>query len=58
MNLPLDPVMMLSVINTMLRDKYDSLEKLCEDNNLNIDDITKKLQSIDYSYNRDLNQFK
>ena len=58
MNLPLDPVMLLSVINTNLRDRYSSLAALCEDNNLDIEEIKKKLQSIDYTYNEELNQFK
>lgn len=58
MNLPLDPVMLLSVINTNLRDRYPSLTALCEDNNLDIEEIKKKLQSIDYTYNEELNQFK
>ena len=31
MELPKDPVMLLSVINTELRDKYPSLDALCED---------------------------
>ena len=31
MNLPRDPFLLLSVINTALRDKYTSFEALCED---------------------------
>ena len=30
MNLPKDPVMLLSYLNTQLRDNYDSLEALCD----------------------------
>ena len=32
--LPTDPIMLLSVVNTKLRDRYDSLEALCEDMNV------------------------
>lgn len=31
MELPKDPVMLLSVVNTKLRDYYTSLDALCED---------------------------
>ena len=31
MNLPKDPVMLLSYLNTQLRDNYDSLEALCDE---------------------------
>ena len=31
LNLPKDPVMLLSVINTKLRDRYPSLDALCDD---------------------------
>ena len=30
MNLPKDPVMLMSYLNTQLRDNYDSLEALCD----------------------------
>ena len=58
MNLPKDPVMLLSYLNTQLRDNYDSLEALCDA--LDADQTTRKatLAGIDYHYNRELNQFK
>lgn len=55
--LPNDPVILLSVINTWLRDKYSSLEQLCEDNEVNIDEINSKLEEIDYRYSEEKNQF-
>ncbi len=58
MNLPNDPVILLSVINTLLRDKYDSLEMLCDDYNISVDDIKNKLSPIGYNYNDTQNQFK
>lgn len=56
-NIPNNPMMLLSYINTKLRDDYSSLQLLCEDLELNTEDITSKLSSIGYSYNKDLNRF-
>ena len=55
--LPNDPVMLLSYINTQLRDKYGSLEELCEDMDADADEIQSKLAAIDYVYNSELNKF-
>lgn len=57
MTLPKDPVMLLSLINTKLRDFNSSLDDFCKENNLNEDEIKKKLEMIDYHYNEDTNQF-
>ena len=46
--LPKDPVMLLSVINTKLRDDYPDLETLCEDLEINQKETEKVLESIDY----------
>lgn len=56
-NIPNDPMMLLSFINTKLRDEYANLQLLCDDLELNLSDITKKLSSIDYLYNEELNRF-
>ncbi|MFI3207272.1 MAG: DUF4250 domain-containing protein [Clostridia bacterium] len=58
MNLPNDPIMLLSVINTKLRDEYSSLEKLCEDLGIDQSELVAKLKSIDYDYIKEINQFK
>lgn len=50
MELPKDPVMLLSVINTELRDKYPSLDALCEDREITKTSITDTLKGIDYEY--------
>lgn len=57
-NLPKDPVMLLSVVNTNLRDYYSSLEELCEAKDISIDDLTGKLSTIGYEYDKASNQFK
>lgn len=57
MTLPKDPVMLLSLINTKLRDFNSSLDDFCKENNLNEDEIKKKLEMIDYHYDECKNKF-
>ena len=57
MTLPKDPVMLLSLINTKLRDFNYSLDDFCKENDLNEDEIKEKLEMIDYHYNEERNQF-
>ena len=58
MNFPKDPVMLLSVVNTALRDYYKSFDALVEDNEVDVDDIIARLASIDYHYDSSQNRFK
>ena len=55
--LPEAPVMLLSVINLKLRDFYPSFEALCEDLDVDADEITKKLAALDYHYDAAQNRF-
>ena len=55
--LPQDPIMLYSVINTKLRDFYPSLESLCEDMELNEEELKEKLSSAGFEYNKERNQF-
>ncbi len=55
--LPQDPVMLLSVINTKLRDFYSSLSILCEEMGIQETELVNKLSTIDYSYDAESNQF-
>ena len=57
MTLPKDPVMLLSLINTKLRDYNSSLDDFCKENDLNKETIKEKLSMIDYHYNEERNQF-
>ena len=57
MNIPNDPMILLSFINTQLRDFYDSLEAFCEAADADADAIRQKLSSIDYEYDPVQNQF-
>ena len=56
-NLPKDPIMLLSFINMKLRDYYPSLDVLCEDMNLDKDDLIEKLQKAGFEYNSENNKF-
>lgn len=56
-SLPKDPMVLLSFINTKLRDDYPSLDELCSSLYVNADDIKSKLASIDYSYDAEKNRF-
>lgn len=56
-NLPQDPFILLSYINTMLRDRYSSLDELCEDMDIDVDDLTARLAMIEVEYNPELNKF-
>lgn len=55
--LPNDPVMLLSYINTQLRDHYSSLDELCSSLVTKKSDIENKLNLIDYYYDSVRNQF-
>lgn len=55
--LPRDPVMLLSVVNTKLRDYYSTLDVLCEDMRVDKQELIGKLEMIDYTYDAGSNQF-
>ncbi|MCD8148525.1 MAG: DUF4250 domain-containing protein [Clostridiales bacterium] len=58
MSLPKDPVMLLSVVNTQLRDRYPSLSELAADHMTDADEIIKSLRAIGYSYDEENHQFR
>lgn len=55
--LPQDPVILLSYLNTKLRDQYHSLEALCDDLQADAGEITEKLKGVGYDYDPQRNQF-
>lgn len=55
--LPNDPVMLLSYVNTQLRDFYPSLEELCGAFSAEKEELLEKLRSIGYEYDAGLNKF-
>lgn len=57
MNIPNDPAILLSFVNTKLRDFYGSFDEMCEDMQLDKKIIEDKLQRIGYEYKEERNQF-
>ncbi len=56
--LPKDPIMLLSVINMKLRDFYPTLEALCDDLDINQEELTDALKAIGVEYMPEINQFR
>ena len=54
----IDPTILLSIMNTKLRDQYASLEILCDDLEITKEYVLNKLIVIGYNYNEKENQFK
>lgn len=55
--LPNDPIMLMSVVNTKLRDQYSSFDALCDDMGADKQEIIDKLASVGYKYDKELNKF-
>jgi hypothetical protein len=55
--LPKDPVILLSYVNTKLRDEFSSLDELCAALDADQTELTKTLDALDYHYNAEKNQF-
>lgn len=53
--LPKDPILLLSVVNTKLRDYYPSLDALCDDMDVSREVLEEKLGMIDYRYDAEKN---
>ncbi|MFI3170579.1 MAG: DUF4250 domain-containing protein [Faecalibacterium sp.] len=58
MPIPNDPILLLSYLNTQLRDKYPSLAALCDDLQLDCTALCEKIASVGYEYHPTQNQFK
>jgi hypothetical protein len=55
--LPKNPILLLSIVNTKLRDFYSSLDELCQDLDESKDEIIDILAGCGYIYDKELNQF-
>ena len=53
-----DPMILLSYINTQLRDNYSSLKELCQAMDLDEDQIKKTLSDIGFEYEPEQNCFR
>lgn len=56
-HLPNDPAMLLSFVNTQLRDNYPSFSEFVATFHADAAAITEKLKMIDYEYDKTQNQF-
>ena len=57
MQLPSDPIMLMSVINMQLRDRYSNLNELCDDMNLNKSELLTKLKNVGFEYDEENRKF-
>ena len=57
MDLPKDPAILVSVLNTKLRDFYPSLDALCDDLEADKAELLSRCGMIGYEYNTERNQF-
>lgn len=55
--LPRDPVMLLSYVNTQLRDRDTSLDALCDREEADRDALCAALREIGYEYDAAQNRF-
>ncbi|MDE7166873.1 MAG: DUF4250 domain-containing protein [Bacteroidaceae bacterium] len=55
--LPQDPMLLYSVVNMMLRDRYNSLDELCDDLNVNRAQLEKRLAEVGFEYSASNNKF-
>ncbi len=53
-----DNFLLLSLVNTKLRDNYSDLAELCEEEGYEMDELCARLAEIGYSYNEEENAFK
>lgn len=56
-NLPTDPMMLFSYINTKLRDQYTSLDELCADLHIDRTTLEATLAAAGFEYNPVQNKF-
>ena len=56
--LPQDPIILLSYVNTQLRDRFSSLEPFCEEQEISTAELISKLDKAGFQYIPELNQFR
>ncbi|MDY6099333.1 MAG: DUF4250 domain-containing protein [Bacteroidaceae bacterium] len=56
-DIPSDPLMLLSFVNTKLRDQYASLDTLCDDLQLNRQELQRRLSEVGFEYDPGQNRF-
>ena len=56
--LPKDPMILLSWVNTRLRDEYASLDALCVDQDADRAYLERKLEAAGFVYDPEQNRFR
>lgn len=54
---PKDPAMLMSWANMKLRDCYGSLDELCDDLEIDRNELESKLNAAGFEYDKELNKF-
>lgn len=54
---PKDPAMLISWVNMKLRDFYGSLDELCDDLEIDRNDLEERLGKAGFEYDAGLNKF-
>lgn len=55
--IPTDPMMLFSFINMKLRDQYPSLDALCEDMDIDKNQLLATLATVGFEYSEENNKF-
>ncbi|HCL4576396.1 DUF4250 domain-containing protein [Clostridium botulinum] len=53
----MNPYILLSLVNTKLRDEFENFKDFCKTYDLREDEIITKMKTIDYKYDSEINQF-
>lgn len=56
--IPKDPVILLSYVNTQLRDFYSALDEFCCEKDVPREEVESALKAIGYTYDPEENQFR
>lgn len=54
----MDPNLLVGVVNTALRNHYQSLDELCQANSVDKEALCQRLAAEDYEYLEAANQFR
>lgn len=54
----MDPVILLSILNTKLRDFSENLKDLSLEHNIDIEELTEYMKSKGFIYSEETNQFR
>lgn len=57
MDIPHDPIILVSYVNTKLRDQFPTLDEFCQMSQMDREELCSILSSIDYHYDEITNQF-